>query len=155
MHKPSATGIIFKICLNFLLLPEATWNWITLEENNLVACQLLQISCKLNIKRFCSPWVRHYSLLDKYPELLPKTVFQVKEYNLFKITWKYSKQFKCMVLAYPLQLQMYADPYSRSNFYLDLIKELSNASVIYLLQSRMLKQRRNIRRPWVHMTLFV
>ena len=52
-----------------------------------------------------------------------------------------------MVLAQPLQLQMYADPYSQSNFYLDLIKELSNASVIYLLQSHMLKQQETSEGP--------
>lgn len=60
-----------------------------------------------------------------------------------------------MVLAHPLQLQMYADPYSQSNFYLDFIKDLSNASGICSLQSRILKQRRNIRRPGVHLTLCV
>lgn len=52
-----------------------------------------------------------------------------------------------MVLAHPLQIQMYADPYSQSNFYLDFIKELSNASVICSLQSRILKQRETSEGP--------
>lgn len=46
-----------------------------------------------------------------------------------------------MVLANTLQLQMYVDPYSQSNFYLDFIKELSNASVICSLQSHILKHK--------------
>lgn len=55
--------------------------------------------------------------------------------------WRTHYNFKCMQISIHKVI-----------FYLDFIRELSNASVIYLLQSHMLKQPRNVRSPGLHCT---
>lgn len=127
--KPQATGIIFKMFLDSLLLRAATRNRVTSGQSNLAACELWRRLCELNIQSFCSAWVAQSSC--KHPKITPQK-FRSEEHDQLRTNWRYSTQFKHLVQAHPLQLRKLRPFLPTKQFlYLGLIQEFINASTVF------------------------